>query len=117
MRKIPLTQGKSALVDDADYEWLSKWKWHAHKDKNGVLFYAERRDKSRTPRIVKMHREILKTPGYLVVDHKNRNGLDNRRQNIHNCTVAVNNQLCKKRLAKKSNKRKSKLTGQLARLD
>lgn len=101
MRKIPLTQGKFALVDDADYEWLSKWKWHAHKDRNGKLWYAERSDRNRTPRIVKMHREILRTRKSLVVDHRNCNGLDNRRINIHNCTVKENNELCRKRLAKK----------------
>jgi len=28
MKHIELTQGKRAVVDEADYEWLSQWKWH-----------------------------------------------------------------------------------------
>lgn len=41
MRKIPLTQGKFALVDDADFDWLNQWKWYALKTK--TTFYAVRK--------------------------------------------------------------------------
>lgn len=104
--KIPLTQGKFAIVSDADYKRLSKYKWHAHRDKNGILFYAERYDKKRKPHIVKMHREIMKPPKGLVVDHRNGDGLDNRRSNLRVCTTAENNEYSRKRLARKSRKGK-----------
>jgi hypothetical protein len=41
MKHIPLTQGQFAIVDDADFEWLSKWKWTAQRSKWG--YYAFRR--------------------------------------------------------------------------
>jgi len=81
MKKMPLTQGKFALVDDADYEWLSRWKWHAHEDHGN--WYAERWR-------VRMHNEILPPPAGLEVDHKNHDGLDNRRINLRLGTHAQN---------------------------
>jgi hypothetical protein len=29
--EIPLTQGMAAIIDDADYAYVSQWKWHAYK--------------------------------------------------------------------------------------
>jgi len=31
MKTIPLTKGKVATVDDADYPALAVYKWHAHE--------------------------------------------------------------------------------------
>ena len=98
MKKIPLTQGKFALVDDEDYEKLSRHNWCAVKIGRG--FYAargERRGGGRGLGIGKtfavlMHRQITKFPHNLVVDHVNHNGLDNRKLNLRVCTRAQNNQ-------------------------
>ncbi len=35
-----LTQGKKALVDDEDYEWLNQYKWFAYRDDHN--WYAAR---------------------------------------------------------------------------
>jgi hypothetical protein len=88
MKMIPLTQGKSAIVDDQDYEYLSQFKWHYHY--NG---YAIRQTSRRLPikrTTVSMHREIMNPPDDMEIDHVNGNKLDNRRCNLRVCTSAEN---------------------------
>ena len=90
MKKIKLTQGKYALVDNEDYEWLSQWSWyfakHCHQG------YAQRSNWRKAPII--MHRAILEyyypNKKYFVTDHKNGNKLDNRKINIRLCTPSQN---------------------------
>ncbi len=92
MKMIPLTHGKVALVDDQDYNWLSQFKWRAQKSgKRPDAFYAVRNitiNKRRTT--VQMHRQIMRPPKGLEIDHKNNNGLDNRRSNLRFCTRSQN---------------------------
>lgn len=86
-KRIPLTQGKFAIVDDADYEWLNQWKWHFARQTG----YAARKDWSGgKPKYLLMHRVILNAPKHLQVDHINGDGLDNRRCNIRLATAAQN---------------------------
>ena len=90
-RRIPLTQGKYAIVDPEDYERLSKYKWYAIRCKN--TFYAGRNarcPKTKKKLYIKIHREILKVPDGMFVDHINRNGLDNRKANLRPVTRAQN---------------------------
>ncbi len=82
---IPLTQGHFAIVDAADYEWLNQYKWHVKKDKN--RYYAESQENRK---IIKMHRLITGAPDHLVVDHRDHNGLNNRRWNLRLCSHAEN---------------------------
>jgi len=87
VRYIPLTRGLHALVDARNYEWLSRYKWSVHDAGKGKTQYAVRGCKGRK---VFMHREIMKPPPGMVVDHINRNGLDNREANMRNCTRLQN---------------------------
>jgi hypothetical protein len=105
MRKIPLTQGREALVDDADFEWLSESKWTAEprKRRDGSIrtWYAQA---SRGGFVVRMHREIMIRRGLLVsgsrleVDHIDRDGLNNQIVNLRVATRSQNNHNSSSRL-------------------
>ena len=46
MKKIPLTKGMFALVDDEDFEYLNQWKWFALRQRNNT-YYAVRNEKAK----------------------------------------------------------------------
>ena len=79
---IPLTQGKEAIVDDEDYEWLSQWKWFISKRKYASRHFGDK--------LMYMHRMIMNTPSGMETDHINGNELDNRRENLRICTRKEN---------------------------
>lgn len=98
MKEIPLTQGKAAIVDDEDFEWLSQWKWSARKDRS--IWYAVRWQKGRMNGkriLLLMHREILHPPIGMETDHKDGNGLNNQRSNLRTATNSQNQQNAKHR--------------------
>jgi hypothetical protein len=90
-RRIWLGDGQFAILDQKDYERLSKFKWYI-KGSFGK-FYAAINYKydSKQTKTVSMHREIMSAPAGLLVDHKNRDGLDNRRANLRLATYSQNN--------------------------
>lgn len=87
MKKIPLTQGKFAIVDDEDYELVSQYKWLLSKQSKNCEYAVI----TKRPRL-RMHRLIMGlVPGDgLIVDHINGNGRDNRRANLRVCTHVEN---------------------------
>lgn len=89
MKQIPLNRGLFALVDDADFESLSQFKWTATRAPKCKTFYAVRQiyvDGKRKQ--MRMHRQLL--PGARYIDHKDRNGLNNQRENLRPCTQHQN---------------------------
>lgn len=104
MKTIPLTQGKIALVSDADYSGLSQFKWYAYKNSKAKRssWYARRqvgpKGKQKT---VLMHRQILGFPKS-EVDHKDRDGLNNQRSNLRLASDSnqMSNRLGSNRMAK-----------------
>ncbi len=88
-KEIPLTQGKVAIVDAADFERLSQWKWSAHKMKN--TWYAVRGYRLNGKSfLVRMHREITNAEAKESVDHIDGDGLNNRRENLRRCSQQQN---------------------------
>ena len=86
---IQLTRGYVALVDDEDYEKLSKHKWRSAP--RGNRCYAFRTVGPRNAQAtILLHRVIMGAPDGLVVDHINGNTLDNRKENLRLCTTAQN---------------------------
>lgn len=80
------------MVDDADYEWLSQWKWHALKGRNTDYAYRGRlvSDTVAGKGGISMHRVLLDAPPGMAVDHRDGDGLNNVRSNIRLVTNAQN---------------------------
>jgi hypothetical protein len=88
MKEIQLTKGKVAKVDDADFDWLSQWKWSWHYAGYAFRMYRTHYTLHR----VAMARAImdLAASDKRVVDHINGDSLDNRRCNLRVCSRAEN---------------------------
>lgn len=92
-KKIALTCGQCALVDEADYDYLIQWKWYAYWCIRLKAFYAARSIKVDGQSVsIRMHRQLmgLERGDKRVVDHINHKTLDNRRSNLRICTQAQN---------------------------
>lgn len=78
-----------AKVDDEDFEWLSKFNWHKSGKPNRP--YAYRNVPQTVPmHFSSMHRLIMNPKRGEFVDHKNRDTLDNRKENLRVCTPSEN---------------------------
>lgn len=108
MKEIELggkrSNGKVALVDDADFDWLSQFNWSY----SGKGYAITNIWDGKNGRTVLMHRLILNTPEGMETDHKNNNGLDNQRENLRIVTSGQNKMNMRKRNYKKGSSSKYK---------
>ena len=96
--EIPLTQGKVALIDDADWPLVSEYQWHfVGKSRRGYVGTSSFKFTGRKG-ILYMHRLLMNAPARVEVDHVNSDGLDNRRANLRLATRAQNMANSRKRL-------------------
>lgn len=86
MTIIELSQGKVAVIDDADFPLVSTRKWYALEAKKRGIWYAASTDVDR----VLMHRLLLGVNDTQLVDHRDHDGLNNRRSNLRPCSVRQN---------------------------
>ena len=97
MKEIQLQGGAVAMVDDEDFERLNRFRWRVKRGKHDRYPYALRKRLANEPKCpyhIRMHRAVLglvwNLPLGLTVDHVNRNGLDNRKENLRVVTDRVN---------------------------
>ncbi len=107
-RRIPLTQGKYAIVDVEDYDRIAKYKWYAAKcDRR---FYGQRKVVLKNGKCgtytIRMQRLILKPQQGKIIDHINHNGLDNRKANLRFVTPLQNSWNARKQSGKHTSKYK-----------
>ena len=89
-RRIYLGEGKFTIVEPVDFYQVNRFNWCAKE--NGPRTYAVRlvADLHNRTKIISMHREIMGAPAGMLVDHRNRDTLDNRRENLRLATHSQN---------------------------
>ena len=92
-KKIPLTKGKSAIVDNNDYDILAKYSWYSNESSTTPYAYRSRWISGENRSVeIPMHHVVMNCVGRgEEVDHINGNGLDNRKENLRFVTRAQNN--------------------------
>lgn len=81
-KRIPLTRGYEAIVDNEDYEYLCQWKWHIDPGKNKPYAYAWHDGTTISMSRIVISRMGVNIPKGCVVSYENNNSLDNRRNNL-----------------------------------
>jgi len=98
MKTVPLhgkrAAGRVALVDDSDYELVSRYWWYVYerdlgpnRHPGGPYAIASIRSKDGAWTTIFMHTLIT---GYAKTDHADGNGLNNQRHNLRSATDAQN---------------------------
>lgn len=85
---------KIFFIDEEDYEKVSKKKWRLKKSssKNTEKFYViSQTNGVFPPKTIRLHRYILNCPEDKIVDHKDGDTLNCKKENLRICTPEGNN--------------------------
>ncbi len=88
MAKIKLTRGYCVIVDDDDYERLSRFKWYASKDAHGIFAARWRSDSENgiLPKNIRIGREILGVLNpFVKVSYLDKDRFNNKKVNLLLC--------------------------------
>lgn len=86
---ITLTRGHVATIDAEDLHIVQGFHWSARVSRNTV--YGQRACwQTGKGRLIRLHREIMRAPANMQVDHISGDGLDNRKANLRLATNAQN---------------------------
>lgn len=85
MKEIQLSNGGVSLVDDDDFDFVNRHRWH-RKDSHGNSYAKGCVNGASTY----IHRLLISAQPGQEVDHRNGNGLDNRRSNLRIASVSQN---------------------------
>ena len=78
MKIYTLPSGQDVFLDDEDYERLKTYKYYLHKKGYAYRFESQNGRK----KAIYMHHDVVGKEEGKVVDHINREKLDNRRENL-----------------------------------
>ena len=91
--RIILNRGGVALIDAADVPLVAHLAWRRHVTGTGGIYVTSKvlgADEKR--HTVYLHRHIMGNPPGLTIDHRDNDGLNNRRANLRECTQSKNSQ-------------------------
>lgn len=97
MKEIQITQGNKAVINDDDFDKVSRYKWYSVTPVKCTWqrYAAAKNYPDGGFKTILMHRLIMNAPKGVVVDHKDGNGLNNQRSNLRLCTDTQNKHNCR----------------------
>jgi hypothetical protein len=90
VRTVQLTRGYSALVDEADYEMVSRYKWRVCVQKWGNYALRTVKLPGGRQKAVYLHQEVHGDTDGQHIDHRDRDALNNTRDNLRTATKSQN---------------------------
>ncbi len=84
-RRVKVLPDKYAKVEPRDFHKISQYTWWA-KEGSGKYSAVRLLPGGNCGMVVYMHRQIMNPPEGKLVDHKNRDSMDNRRANLRYAT-------------------------------